>query len=200
MAALLAGISGSAFAQTPTSAKQPYFAQKRVLLIPMTHPADENKKLSPELEAAVAQSLRNLFSAPQYRAITEKEVVNVLSVNKSDSYEGVEPVTEPSPAQVTKALVRAGEKVKADRVILAVVRDASSRQVTLSLWSVDVKTGKASSEGQTFRRSWSDYPQIKPNKDGVGYATTVTLPPMNTANQKRLIHRMLTEWRASLDK
>ncbi|MBC7806242.1 MAG: hypothetical protein H7145_08835, partial [Akkermansiaceae bacterium] len=181
-ATMLVGIMGGAFAQAPTGTKQPYFAPKRVLLIPMTRSADKNKTLSPELEATVAQSLRNLFSAPQYRAITGKEAVNaLLTAKKADSHEGIEPPTEPSPAEVTEALIRAGKKTEADIVVLAVVRDASSRQVTLALWHVDVKTARATIEGQTLRRSWSDYPLIKQTSDG-GHSTTVTLPPMKTAD------------------
>lgn len=188
LATLMATVSASA--QTPTQSKQPYFAPKRVLLVPMTKPADKNKTLSPELEEAVAQSLRNLFSAPEYRVVSEKEAVATLIYPQTEITESP---TEPSAIEVTEALVRAGKKTNADTVVLAIVREASSRQVTLFLWNVDVKTAKATIEGQNFRRSWSDYPVTTPNKDG-GYSTSVKFPPMSTTDQKRLIGRMLMEW------
>lgn len=193
-ALLLAGITGAASAQTPTTTRQPYFAPKRVLLIPMTRPIDKNKTLSAELESAVGQSLRNLFSAPRYRVIPEKEAVSaLLPPQKDGTQESIDPPTEPTPAEVTEAIVRAAKKTGADTVIVAMVRDASSRQVTLALWNIDVKTGKATVEGQVLRRSWSDYPKTEPTPDG-GWKSTVTLPPMDTDDQKRLINRMLTEW------
>lgn len=185
--ATMVGI-GSASAQTPTQSRQPYFAPKRALLISMTRPTDKNKTLSPELEAAAAQSLRNLYSAPEYRVVSDKEAVTGLFPTPDTKSS-----TEPTAAEVTEALVRAGKKNNTNSVVLVIVREASSRQVTLSLWNVDVKTAKATIEGQNFRRSWSDYPVTTPNKDG-GYSTSVKFPPMNTTDQKRLIGRMLMEW------
>ena len=71
--------------------------------------------------------------------------------------------------------------------------------MTLALWNIDVKTGKAAVEGQVLRRAWSDYPQTVSTNDG-GWKSSVTLPPMDTDDQKRLINRMLTEWSAGSPK
>jgi hypothetical protein len=200
MALLLTGTVNATVAQTYAPKKQPYFAPKRVLIVPMTRPTDKNKTLSRDLESTTGRSLRNLFSGPQYYVITEKEALSaLLPTQKDDTRISIDPPTEPTPAEITEVMVRMAKKAGADTVIVAMVRDASSRQVTLALWNIDVKTGKAAVEGQVLRRAWSDYPKTESTSDG-GWKSSVTLPPMDTDDQKRLITQMLTEWSAGLQK
>ncbi len=207
---LFAVITGSALAQTETRtpAKPRYFGPKRILLIPATRLGGSDKPLALELEAMLAESLRRIYCAPLYRSTVKKESDGALpETRKIDPKTGVAP--EPTPAEVTEALVRAGEKAEVETVILALVQEATPRQMTVAFWNVDVRTAKASVEGRTMRRSLRDYPETESHSDvsngdvpgttvsSSHFSTTFTVFASDAADYKRLLRRMLAEWGTS---
>lgn len=196
-AMILAVIIRNASAQTDAVAKPRYFGPKRVLLIPAARAGDTDKSLSLELEALIGESLRRLYSAPLYRPTVKNESAGALPDTRNVEATG-RAASKPTPAEIIEALVQAGQKTDVDMVVLALVQEVTSRQMTLRFWIVDVKTAKASMEGQTMRRSLRDYPEAAQNVDGPSrsFSATFTLYAADAADHKRLLRQMLTEWGA----
>ncbi|MBC8138202.1 MAG: hypothetical protein H8F28_20170 [Fibrella sp.] len=228
--AAMVGVS-SASAQAPTPTRQPYFKPKRALLLSATKPQNKSRFPASELAATALQSLRNQFSAPQYRSVTESEMKAALRTaaegrvasNATVSPENPIWLAERSPAETTAALIAAGKAADADTAVFVVVREASKQQVTLVLWNVETRTGKATVEGKTLTRSaeyytrtqrmgWDTYAptdgrrddastmNTNPERDGHVGSVSVSQPDLDNSMKKILISRMLTEWYASLYK